>query len=212
MAGSLVSNHRITTDEELRELYRPPSNRAAAKVTTSIDEETARFLSLCPFAVLSTAGRDGAVDASPRGGPPGFVQVLDDTHVALPDLGGNNRLDSFQNIIESGHAGLLLMIPGKEETVRINGAAYLSTDPELLGSFTKELRTPKLALVIRTDEVFGHCAKAFRRSGLWEPDSWAALSSAPDLADIYSCQFKDTDADEMRLALEDSYRSGLAED
>ncbi len=207
-----MSEHHITSMQRLRELYREPSKRAAGKVTSSIDTQTARFISLCPFAVLSTAGEKGHVDASPRGGPPGFVRVVDQTHVALPDLGGNNRLDSFKNIIESGQAGLLLLIPGKEETVRINGAAHLSTEPALLGSFTKELRTPKLALVIRTDEVFGHCAKALRRSGLWDPTSWTALQHAPDLADIYACQFKDTDATEMRLALEEVYRADIAGD
>jgi PPOX class probable FMN-dependent enzyme len=198
--------------ERLRELYRQPSERAAGKVTSSIGPETARFISLCPFAILSSASDQGAVDASPRGGPPGFIQVVDETQIAVPDLGGNNRLDSFQNIIENGHAGLLLMIPGKEETVRINGSAVLSVDPNLLSSFTKELRTPKLALVIRTDEVYGHCAKALRRSGLWKPSSWTALEHAPDLADIYACQFKDTNADEMRLALEESYRTDIARD
>ncbi|MBT8239853.1 MAG: pyridoxamine 5'-phosphate oxidase family protein [Acidimicrobiia bacterium] len=207
-----MNQHDITSLNQLRSLYRKPSKRAAQKVTSSIGPETARFISLCPFAVLSTASAKGEVDASPRGGPPGFVQVLDDTHIALPDLGGNNRLDSFENIIENGCAGLLLMIPGKEETVRINGDAHLSTDPNLLGSFIKELRTPKLALVIRTDEVFGHCAKALRRSGLWEPTSWTALQDAPDLADIYTCQFKDTDADEMRRDLHEVYRRDLQAD
>jgi PPOX class probable FMN-dependent enzyme len=207
-----MTEHNITSTEQLRELYRQPSTRASEKVTSSIDEETARFIALCPFAVLSTAGQDGSLDASPRGGPPGFLQVVDATHIALPDLGGNNRLDSFQNIIENGHAGLLLLIPGKEETVRINGAACLSIDPDLLGSFTNELRTPKLALVIRTDEVFGHCAKALKRSGLWEPSTWTALQDAPDLADIYSCQFNDTNTEEMRAALKEDYARGLEAD
>ncbi len=207
-----MSQHHITSTADLRRLYRQPSERAAGKVTSSIDPETARFIAMCPFAVLSTAGVGGNVDASPRGGPPGFIRVVDHKHIALPDLGGNNRLDSFENIVATGHAGLLLMIPGKEETVRVNGAAVLSVDPDLLGSFTEELRTPKLALVIRTDEVYGHCAKALRRSGLWEPSSWTALQDAPDLAGIYACQFKDTNADEMRLALEVNYRQGLAED
>ncbi len=204
--------NRIETVEQLRQLYRPASGRAANKTTHRIDTETARFISLCPFAVLSTADGTGGVDASPRGGPPGFIRVVDETTVAIPDLGGNNRLDSFENVISNGQAGLLLMIPGKEETVRINGSAHLSVDPELLGSFTKELRPPKMALVISTDEVFGHCAKAFRRSGLWDPSSWTALAEAPDLADIYACQFKDTDASEFRADLARAYDEGLAQD
>ncbi len=207
-----MRNHRISTQEQLRALYRQPSKRAAGKVTNAITPEVARFINFCPFAILSTAGADGGVDASPRGGPPGFIHVVDEAHLAIPDLGGNNRLDSFQNILENPHAGLLMMIPGKEETVRVNGAAHLSTDPELLGSFTTELRTPKLALVIRADEVFGHCAKALRRAGLWAPESWEALAEAPDLADIYACQFKNVDASEMRNQLKRVYTDDLVQD
>ncbi len=203
---------RIQSIEDLRSVYRRPSKIAAEKATDRIDDETLRFLSLCPFAILSTADPDGTVDASPRGGPPGFIIALDDQHVAMPDLGGNNRLDSYENIVRNPHAGLLLMIPGKEETVRINGAAHLSTDPELLASFTKELRTPKAALVVRTDELFGHCAKAFRRSQLWEPESWSALVDAPDLADIFACQNKGVDANDMRQYLEQAYTEELAAD
>ncbi len=203
---------RITSNDQLRELYRQPSTRAAAKTRDRIDEATARFISLCPLAILSTAGADGTVDASPRGGPAGFIKVLDERHVAVPDLGGNNRLDSFENIIANPHAGLLLIVPGKEETVRINGPAQLSIDADLLASFTNELRTPKMALVVETRELFAHCAKAFRRSGVWDPASWAQLKTAPDLAEIYECQFPPTNAEEMRATLEQVYAQDLARD
>lgn len=203
---------RITSEDQLRELYRQPTSRAAGKTRDRIDEATARFISLCPLAILSTAGADGTVDASPRGGPAGFIKVLDERHVAVPDLGGNNRLDSFKNIIANPHAGLLLMVPGKEETVRINGPAYLSIDADLLASFTADLRPPKIALVVETQELFAHCAKAFRRSGVWKPDSWAPLKTAPDLAEIYECQFPSTKAEEMRATLEQVYANDLAQD
>ncbi|NNF56047.1 MAG: pyridoxamine 5'-phosphate oxidase family protein [Acidimicrobiales bacterium] len=203
---------RITSKDQLRELYRQPSPRAAEKTRDRIDEATARFISLCPLAILSTAGADGTVDASPRGGPAGFIKVIDERHVAVPDLGGNNRLDSFQNIIANPHAGLLLMVPGKEETVRINGPAHLSIDSDLLASFTADLRPPKMALVVETQELFAHCAKAFRRSGVWKPASWALLKTAPDLAEIYECQFPSTTAEEMRATLEQVYADDLARD
>lgn len=210
--GRILEQVRIETVDQLERMYRKPSPRAANKVTARIDEATARFISFCPFVVLSTSSAGGTVDASPRGGPPGFMKVLDEHHVALPDLGGNNRLDSFRNIIENPHVALLLIVPGKEETIRINGPAYLSINPDLLAGFTEELRPPKVALVVETVEVYGHCAKAFRRSGLWQPASWTAVERAPDLAEIYACQFKDNDASEMRLALERSYAESLAED
>lgn len=203
---------RITSNDQLRELYRQPSTRAAEKTRDRIDGATARFVSLCTLAILSTAGTDGTVDASPRGGPAGFIKVLDDRHVAVPDLGGNNRLDSFENIIANPFAGLLLIVPGKEETVRINGPAHLTIDADLLASFTTDLRTPKMALIVETQELFAHCAKAFRRSKVWSPDSWASLEAAPDLAEIYECQFPATNATDMRATLEQVYIDDLARD
>lgn len=112
--------------------YRSPSERAAGKVVTSIDAGSARFIDLCPMLILSTSDGDNSVDSSPRGGPPGFLQRLDDTHLAIPDLSGNNRLDSFRNILANPWAGLLLIMPGKDETLRINGSAGLTADPGIL--------------------------------------------------------------------------------
>ena len=161
--------------------------------------------------VLATT--DGTrLDASPRGGPPGFLQRLDDRHVAVPDLGGNNRLDSFRNVLVHPWAGMLLMVPGKDETLRINGPASLTADPAILEGFSSSLRRPKLALVVETAEVFGHCAKAFRRSRLWDPDAWTEVSDAPDLAAIYASQFQEVEAAEMRATLDALYTQELADD
>jgi PPOX class probable FMN-dependent enzyme len=201
----------VATLDDLLALYRPPSDRVAAKSRAVIDDASARFIDRCPFVVLSTAGADGSVDASPRGGPPGFLQRLDDRHVAIADLNGNNRLDSLRNIVANPWAGLLLMIPGHDETLRINGPAGLTTDAGILAGFTAELRVPKLAAVVETAEVFAHCAKAFRRSGLWNPATWAALADAPDLAEIFSCQHGD-DPDALRSMLAESYAEDLAAD
>lgn len=209
MAGMEIT-HQIVGKAALRELYREPRALAAAKEFDSIDSATATFIDRCPFLVLSTT--DGnTVDASPRGGPPGFLQRLDDRHIAIPDLNGNNRLDSLENIAEHGRAGLLLFMPGRDETVRINGPAILTTDSSILDGFTAELRRPKLAIVVETAELYGHCAKAFRRSQMWQPDTWDTAEGTPDLADIVGTQF-DMESDGIRIALEDSYVSDLAAD
>jgi PPOX class probable FMN-dependent enzyme len=193
--------HAITSEDDLRARFRQPSQRAATKVVDRIDEAKARFIALSPLVLLATSGADGRCDLSPRGGPPGFVTVLDERHVALPDLGGNNRLDSYGNIVANGHAGLLFVVPTRDETVRVNGPAVLSTDPAVLDRCHPGLRRPSLALVVETEEVFGHCTKAFRRAGVWHPDTWAAYALAPDYAEMYAGQTPGLDADGFRAEL-----------
>ncbi len=202
---------RIDTIAQLEGLYRKPSEGAVRKQLSSIDEGMAAFIDRCPFLVLATTNGDGSVDASPRGGPPGFVRHLDDRHIAIPDLNGNNRLDSYRNLIDHPFAGVLMMVPGKDETLRINGPATLTIDPKLLGGFTAELRTPKMALVIETAEKYGHCAKAFRRAAMWEPKSWGELDDAPDLVAMYAGA-GNIDGDERRTELEAAYAKGLSLD
>jgi PPOX class probable FMN-dependent enzyme len=209
-AGTPVGD-RVATIEQLERLFRPPGERALAKELSAIDAGIAAFIDRCPFLVLATANGAGSIDASPRGGPPGFVRRLDDHHIAIPDLNGNNRLDSYRNLIEHPWAGVLLIIPGKDETLRINGPAVLTTDPELLAGFTTELRTPKLALVVEAAEIYGHCAKAFRRGGVWDPATWAEVEDAPDLAAMYACTWN-LDADRMRATLARVYAEDLAQD
>ena len=200
---------RIESIEQLEALYRAPGELAVKKVVDSLDREMQVFVDRCPFVVLATSDGRGSVDASPRGGPPGFVLRLDDRHVAIPDLNGNNRLDSLRNVIVHPWAGLLMILPGKEETLRINGPAMLTTDAHVLARFTNELRTPKAALVIETAEVYGHCAKAFRRGAVWKPDAWR--DDAPDLAALYSCAWN-IEENELRGAIEASYVDDLAHD
>jgi PPOX class probable FMN-dependent enzyme len=202
---------QVDTIEQLESLYRKPGPGAAGKVLTAINEGMADFIDRCPFVVLATSDGEGAVDASPRGGPAGFVRRLDDRHVAIPDLNGNNRLDSLRNIVAFPYVGLLMVIPGQEETLRINGPAAVTTDPELLAGFTKELRTPKLAIVIETEEVFGHCAKAFRRSNMWSPEARDMAGESPDLATMYACVWN-ADEEAIRADLEQSYIHDLAAD
>ena len=202
---------RIDTLDQLTALYREPGRGALDKQLDQIGEGMAAFIERSPFLVLATTDGAGSVDASPRGGPPGFVRCLDDRHVAIPDLNGNNRLDSYRNIVTHGHVGLLMIVPGQEETLRINGPATLTTDPDLLAGFTKELRPPKMAIVVETAEIYGHCAKAFRRGRLWQPDAWAELADAPDLATMYACHW-DTDEAKIRDSLAKSYDHDLAHD
>ncbi len=210
-AGRMDIPGRIDTLEQLTSLYREPGERALSKETDRIDDGMAAFIDRSPFCVLATSDGAGSVDASPRGGPAGFVRRLDDRHVAIPDLNGNNRLDSYRNLIVHPHAGVLMIVPGKDETLRINGPATITNDPDLLAGFTKELRPPKLAVVIETAEIYGHCAKAFRRGKMWQPDAWAEFADAPDLAAMYACRWN-ADESEIREVLAGVYADDLSRD
>ena len=176
---------RIGTLDELAALYPAPSERVRTKKRRTLDDGLRAVLALSPFVLLATADADGRCDVSPRGGPPGFVRALDDRHVALPDLNGNHLIDSLRNIVANPHAGLLVVVPGHDETVRIDGPAYLTTDADVLARFDGELRRPTLAVVIEVDAVFTHCAKAFKRGGLWQPATWPVLDHSPALAARY---------------------------
>ena len=178
----------IVGPDQLAELYRPPSRLVAEKKGATLDEATVGFLAASPFALIGTVGVDGSVDVSPRGGLPGFIRALDDRHVAIPDLNGNNLIDTLRAIVATGRAGLLVTVPGKDETVRINGPAWVTTDAATLDLWDGELRRPTTAIVVRTDEVFMHCAKAFRRGRVWDPASWDELADAPDGLDVLSAQ------------------------
>jgi PPOX class probable FMN-dependent enzyme len=203
----------IVGPDDLAALYRAPSRIAAAKKVAVIDEVTASFVDRSPFVLVGTAGADGGVDVSPRGGPPGFVRVLDDRHVAIPDLNGNNLIDSLRAVAATNRAALLLVVPGKDETVRINGAAWVTTDPQVLDLWAGELRRPVTAIVVRADEVFIHCAKAFRRGRVWDPASWVELDEAPDALDVLVSQglLPEPDAG-TRAAFERGYAADLAAD
>ena len=156
----------IRSIEALRSLYREPSERAVRKQLDRLDAHCRRFVSLSPFLVIASADADGRVDASPRGGEPGFVKVFDDRTVLIPDSPGNNRLDSMQNLISRPGVGLLFMVPGVDETLRINGKATLRTDEALIGLCANERRRPPLVIAVEVNEAYLHCAKALMRSKL----------------------------------------------
>jgi PPOX class probable FMN-dependent enzyme len=206
--GSIVSSL-----DELAELYRAPGRIAASKKTSLLDDASRGIVARSPFVLIGTDGADGGLDVSPRGGPPGFVRVLDRRHLAIPDLNGNNLIDSLRAVVATGRAALLVVIPGKDETLRVNGAAWLTTDAEVLDLWAGELRRPTTAIVIRADEVFMHCAKAFRRGRVWDPSSWDELADAPDGLAILSAQGLVASNDPAtRDFLEQSYLDDLSRD
>ncbi len=183
-----MSGYRISTVEALRSLYPPPGERARRKQLAALDVHCRRFVSLAPLLVISSASAAGQMDASPRGGEPGFARVADDKTLLIPDAPGNNRLDTLSNIIETGRAGLLFLIPGVDETLRINGTAELSEDPALMERFRSERRLPRLVIRIGVEEAYLHCAKALMRSRLWAPESRVARSALPTMGRMINDQ------------------------
>src|SRR5215471_12495498 len=178
----------ITSTAALRALYAEPRERALKKQLAAIDLHAQHFIELSPFVVLASCSAPGAVDASPRGGAPGFVKVADAHTLLIPDAPGNNRLDSFRNIVEAGGVGLLFMIPGFDETLRVNGRATLSQDPQLLARCADDRRTPKLVVRVQVSEVYLHCAKAFMRSRLWDARAQVPRETLPTMGQMLNDQ------------------------
>jgi PPOX class probable FMN-dependent enzyme len=196
----------------LRTRYADPGARGQAKVIHALDDNCRAFLAHCPFFVLATADAEGRADASPRGGHPGVITVLDDHHVAWADLSGNNRLDSFQNIVANHHVGLLCMIPGLDETLRINGTATLSTDAALCARLADGGRVPKVVVVVEVADAYIHCAKALRRGGLWDRDAWPDRADMPTIACMLRDHVRfDGDASVIEAGLEQNYEQTMWE-
>jgi PPOX class probable FMN-dependent enzyme len=178
----------ITTQQELRALYAAPMERAVRKQMDALDEHCRRFIALSPFVILGTTDAQHQVDASPRGGAPGFVKVDAKGALLIPDAPGNNRLDSFENIVATAQVGLLFLIPGFDETLRVNGAAVLSLAPEDMALCADERRAPKLVVRVAVQAAYLHCAKAFMRSRLWQLDAQVPRSRLPSTARMMSDQ------------------------
>jgi PPOX class probable FMN-dependent enzyme len=196
--------------DQLRAHYRDPSPVVQRKKVPRLDESARRFVAGSPFCLLATADVSGRCDVSPRGGPPGFVRSLDEHRLAIPDLSGNNLLDSLTNIVENPHAGLLFVIPGRDETLRVEGEARLTTDPAILSLWDDELRRPRVAIGLRVATVYIHCAKSFRRGRVWDPQSWAELAGAPDICDVIIEQIGiDASPELVRRDLEAGYAHDL---
>jgi len=169
----------LTSKDDLRTIYRPARGGPVDKVIHELDSHCVDFLKQSPFMVLSTADSQGRTDGSPKGGEPGFAQVIDAGRVGWADSSGNNRLDSFENIVDNNQVAMLFMIPGLDETLRINGTAELSTDAALCARFAFKDRPAKVVVVVSVVEAYLHCAKAYRRASLWDPNSWPAQDDLP---------------------------------
>src|SRR6266576_2493867 len=157
---------------DLATIYPKPTPRVIAKARPEIDEHAGKFIAMSPFCVLATSGSDGSVDASPRGGNPGFVHVAGPSLILMPDRSGNNRIDSFRNIVEgSGLLQLIFFVPGIDETLRVGGKCRLTADPDLLASMVEFGKPPRAVLSIEVTEAYFHCGKALMRSRLWSQDA-----------------------------------------
>jgi PPOX class probable FMN-dependent enzyme len=201
----------IETEDALRERYGFAPGPPRRKVIDHVDEGAAEFMAASPFFVLATSSDTGC-DASPRGGHPGFVKVLDPHRIAFADLSGNRLLDSFTNLVHQPAVGMLFMIPGMDETLRINGRASLTVDPEVLELVRIDDRPAKVAVGVDVDEVYIHCAKAYRRGGVWDAESWLAVDDRPSAACILRDHVKvDIDPQVIHDELEKGYAISMWE-
>ena len=169
----------IQSITELRQLYAQPTERALKKQLGALDIHCQRFIALSPFVVIASAGAALALDASPRGGAPGFIKTPDSATILIPDAPGNNRLDSLENIVATGQVGLIFMVPGVDETLRVNGSAVLSQDPADIALWANEKRPTTLVIKVSVRDAYLHCAKALMRSKLWSSDSRVPRSALP---------------------------------
>lgn len=204
----------IGTEEDLRARFGEVHPLAIAKTRPALDKYSRQFIAMSPFVVVSTADATGKADLSPRGDPPGFVHVVDDRTILIPDRPGNNRLDTMANIVANPQVGCLFFIPGFEDTLRLNGRARITDDAGLLGHCTVNGKPPKVGILITVEEVFIHCAKALKRSKLWEQDYRQDRTKLPSIARIILEQTCETGVDEGEAAaadesVEGDYRTGL---
>ncbi len=175
----------IRDEAELRALLGEPSDVVRAKVTDRLNELTRQFVDRSPFVLLATSAPDGSCDVTPRGDPPGFVRVLDERTLLLPERPGNRLADSLRNILANPQVGLLFVVPGVGDTLRVNGSATLITEEELLAPSAVGGKAPKLGIRVEIDQVFTHCSKAFLRSQLWEPERYVERTELPSSGEIH---------------------------
>jgi len=204
--------------EELDAITERASGGAAGKTMHRIDQYARQYIGLSPFCCLATSDGRGHADVTPRGDKPGFVRIIDDKTLLIPERPGNNRMDSLRNIIENPSLGLLFFIPGFEDTLRVNGRGRVTKDSRLLAESTVDGKTPKLGVIVEVDEAFLHCAKAFRRSRLWEVGAQVPRAAMPTLARMIMDQMAEK-ANEAKPAetavkaidaeIEENYRTEL---
>ena len=200
----------VTTQGSLRETIGAPMPRALRKEIARLDEHCRALIAASPFVLVGSGDGAGNLDVSPKGDRPGFVQVLDERTLAIPDRPGNRRADTFTNVLRNAGVGLLFLIPGKLETLRVNGRARIVRDPPLLGRMAVEGKTPALALVVTVEQAFIHCGKCMLRSGIWDPASWADVSGLPSQAEcLVSHAALAEPLEEVEASIEESRRTRL---
>lgn len=201
----------ITTEEQLRDLMGQASEGSIKKETTYLTDECIAYIERSPFMLLATSSKDGRCDVSPKGDPNGFVRVLDDRHLVIPDRPGNKRFDGLRNLLENPQIGLIFLVPGRHETLRVNGRAYITNDPELLESMPVQGKRPWFAIGVEVEECFLHCGKAFLRSKLWEPEAWPDLATVPSGGQLLSGTRRGAgmSAEEIDKGLKESYRVAM---
>ncbi len=209
MTSETPDDSVIRDEATLRAGFGPVRPLAGEKVLDHLDAYALRFIALSPFLVLASAGADGTVDASPRGDAPGFVATPDAHTLVIPDRRGNNRLDSFTNILTRPEVGLIFFVPGLPETLRVNGPATITRDPALLAPLAAQDTVPTTGLVVRVRESLFHCGKALIRSHLWDPARHVARDGFPSLGRILADQTKAISVEEAEASLVEAYRSRL---
>lgn len=200
----------VSTREELRSIYKQPGDGAVRKELKALDFHCRGFISKSPFVLIGSSDGNGNGDVTPKGDKPGFVAILDDNTIAIPDRPGNNRLDTLENLLVNPAVGLLFLIPGMNETLRINGEARITTDQALRESMAVEGRPPISVIVVKVKAAYMHCAKAFMRSELWKPDTWIDRSTLPTLGTILKDQLALSEpASATDAWLDDAYKKSL---
>ena len=183
------------SEAELRSIVTGgPSERAVVKDRGRLDDQSRAFIALSPFLVMATSGADGTCDVSPKGDASGFVHVLDDARLVIPERNGNKRMDSMTNLLTNPQIGVLFVVPGFDYTLRINGRAWITRDPALLGTMAAQGVVPKLAIGVEVQQAFFHCVKSFRRSQLWTQQTWPAAEALPSYACTVFNQIKPANA------------------
>ncbi|MFC4006450.1 pyridoxamine 5'-phosphate oxidase family protein [Nonomuraea purpurea] len=199
----------IESEAELRELLGEVHSRAATKERGRLHERDRQWLAAAPFCLIATSDAAGNCDVSPKGDPAGFVHVIDDTTIAIPDRPGNRRADGFLNILKNPHVGLIFLIPGRNETLRINGRARLVREAPFFDEMIVKGHRPHLALIVEIEQIFFHCAKAFLRSSLWKPDSWGPDDLPSHATLVKDVQKVEESVEELETYYGESYAKRL---
>jgi uncharacterized protein len=172
----------VSSEQQIRDVLGHPGERAVLKDRARLDEHFRAFIASSPFLILGTSNAVGQCDVSPKGDEPGFVKVLDETHLAIPDRIGNKRIDGMRNILANGHVGLIFLIPGREDTLRVNGRAWIVQDDDILDHMIVRDKRPPFAIGVEVEEAFMHCPRAFMRAGLWKSEAWPAADAVPSMS------------------------------